>query len=293
MVATSIRNLDVVSETLLLPLYFRALESRNPSPILFDPMAEGLVARIPYDFSKLDNQEVVQVATMMRVREMDRMVAAFLSDHPEAVVVNVGAGLDTRFFRMDNTRLRWYELDLDPVTCIRKTFFEERENYGFLSASMFDPEWTQRICVEDRPVLVIAEGVLFYFEEEKVKRFIRLVGNRFPGAHLIFDTVSPFQVWMSHFNPAICTTQARFRWGLFLPGEMASWGPCFRLMDHHCYFDRPEPRLGWFNFFHLCPAVRLGFRVLHYRLGRPGGCADGAESTETGIVSGNMNGGSC
>ena len=63
---------DVVQETLLIPLYYRALESRRgKQAILKDNLAEQLVKRIDYDFSKLNKAKLSKLGCVVRVRYYD------------------------------------------------------------------------------------------------------------------------------------------------------------------------------------------------------------------------------
>ena len=58
---------DVVQETLLIPLYYRALETRRPKGnILKDDLAERLIDRIDYDFSKLDAAPLSKLGCVVR-----------------------------------------------------------------------------------------------------------------------------------------------------------------------------------------------------------------------------------
>ena len=52
-------DLGAVQETLILPLWARAKEMEKKNPIVYDTYARDIVARIDYDFSKI---EVGQVA---------------------------------------------------------------------------------------------------------------------------------------------------------------------------------------------------------------------------------------
>lgn len=45
---------SVVAETLLIPLYMRAKESRRSNPILKDKVAEELVESLEYDYTRFD-----------------------------------------------------------------------------------------------------------------------------------------------------------------------------------------------------------------------------------------------
>lgn len=266
----SIPPLDAISETLMLPLYFRAQECSAPSPLVRDPMARALVERLPYNFKKFDGHILMQTATLMRVAAVDRMVRAFLASYPDAVVVNVGAGLDTRFFRMDTGELDWYEMDLPEVMYIRRYFFEESDRYHMIDASLDEPDWYRKVVRRGRPLLILAEGVLMYLTEDCVRRFVHKIREDFSPAFLIFDAVSPLQVVMSAFNPTLWLTGARFCWGLSFPGELENWGEDIRLCESRHYLDQPDSRLGWMNIFHLHPAVRFGFSVQGYTLGKSG-----------------------
>ncbi|GGZ01265.1 hypothetical protein [Streptomyces poonensis] len=88
-------NLGTVQETLLIPLYARAMENRKEFPILRDARAEEIVAAIEYDFARFDGLPSLTGA-MLRTVLFDRWVADFLAAHPDGTVVEIGTGLNTR-----------------------------------------------------------------------------------------------------------------------------------------------------------------------------------------------------
>jgi len=117
------RGLSGVEETLLIPLYVRALESRRTDALLVDERAVALVEQWPEDFARIEGlrmDEEDRVAIVLRSRELDRRVREFLARHPDAVVVHVGCGLDARFERVDDRRVEWYDLDLPEVIGLRR-----------------------------------------------------------------------------------------------------------------------------------------------------------------------------
>jgi O-methyltransferase involved in polyketide biosynthesis len=94
-----------VAETLLIPLYHRAMESQRPDGILKDEKAAALVNLLNYDFDQIRRIRTTEgnmVARLMLTREMDRYAQEFLGHHPDGVVVHIGCGLDSRFERVDN-----------------------------------------------------------------------------------------------------------------------------------------------------------------------------------------------
>ena len=79
------QTLNGVAETLLIPLYNRAMESQRPDAIMKDEKAVDLVTKMSYDFDqvrKIRMAEGNKVARIMLTREMDRYARDFLSRHP-------------------------------------------------------------------------------------------------------------------------------------------------------------------------------------------------------------------
>lgn len=96
-------DLSSVAETLLIPLYNRAMESQRPDAIMKDEKAVVLMKKIGYNFdqiTKIRMFDANKVARVMLTREMDRYTRVFLNRHPKAVVVHIGCGLDSRFGRL-------------------------------------------------------------------------------------------------------------------------------------------------------------------------------------------------
>lgn len=182
---------NVVAETLLIPLYMRAKESRRgKSAILKDEMAEKLVDRIEYDYSKLDGARLSEVGCVVRGWFFDKAVRRFIAEHDRPVVVNVGCGLDTRVQRIgDDGRTVFYELDLPEVIVLRRELIPEPANSHYLSASLLETGWMDELKKRhpDGDFIFVVEGVLMYFYEEQVRLFLGEVTVRFPGGELWFD----------------------------------------------------------------------------------------------------------
>ena len=69
------QNLGGVAETLLIPLYVRAMESQRPDALMKDEKAVALVTRMGHDFDRVRQipmLEANKVARIMLTREMDR-----------------------------------------------------------------------------------------------------------------------------------------------------------------------------------------------------------------------------
>jgi O-methyltransferase involved in polyketide biosynthesis len=93
--------LTPVEQTAFLTGYARALDSRWSRPILGDTLADEVVRKIDYDFAGLGVQTSVVCQAALRAKMLDDRVRAFIEKHPDAVVVDLGAGLDSGFYRVD------------------------------------------------------------------------------------------------------------------------------------------------------------------------------------------------
>jgi O-methyltransferase involved in polyketide biosynthesis len=258
-----------IPETLLIPVWARAVENHHPDPIIRDERASELMSQIKYDFSKFESARLSQLGISIRTRLLDDAVMAFLGRNERAVVVNLGAGLDTRYERIGLYGQEWYDLDLPEAIELRRRFFIERQACRFLEKSVFDISWMDDIEDNGRAVLLIAEGLLMYFSEPEVKRLFKDLVNRFPQAEILLEVIGSFLMGRSKRHDAVSKIDGapEFKWGIKNSREMARWHPSIEFVNEWCYFDYYKERAGWFGRFARLPFVRprLASRIVHLR----------------------------
>jgi O-methyltransferase involved in polyketide biosynthesis len=272
--------LSGVPETLLIPLYIRAVESQRPDAMMKDEKAVALVTQMSYDFDRVRKIPMTagnKVTRIMLTREMDRYARDFLARHPEAVVVHIGCGLDSRFERVDNGRVEWFDLDLpDVIELRRKLIGDEREHYHLLGCSVLEDAWLAPVKAHSRrPLLFLAETVFVYFREAQVKSLVLTLRDQFPGAELVFDGWTPFLVWLGNRQLSLSSSKLAaglLRWGVWRAQELEGWGDGIRLLDEWGFFDEPEPRLAHIRrWWHPIESVVKTHRIGHFQLGRAAG----------------------
>jgi len=264
------QTLSDMAETLLFPLYLRATESQRPDAMIRDEKAVALVDQINYDFSRFKFVGIDEIALAMRTRQFDRCARDFLARFPDAVVVHIGPGLDTRFERVDNGRVEWYDLDLPEVIELRRKFIGgEKDRYHLLSCSVLDNAWLDVVSVHSqRPFLFMAEGVLMYFEEAQVKSLVLMLLRRFPGSELVCDVETPLQNRIDNLKLARNKFSARIKWSLKLGRDLESWGDGISLLEEWFYIYDPEPRLDSYRWIRHFPFLAKAAGVFRYRLGK-------------------------
>src|SRR5664280_281176 len=113
--------------------------------------------------------EHYQVNWATRAYHIDSIIIKIIADFPDATIVNIGAGLDTTFQRIDNGKIFWYDLDLQDTIELRRKLIPESERNRFISKSVLDFTWCKDIEVIRSKVIFIAAGVLCYFDKESVR----------------------------------------------------------------------------------------------------------------------------
>jgi O-methyltransferase involved in polyketide biosynthesis len=270
------QDLSGVAETMLIPLYNRAMESQRPDAMMKDQRAVELVAQMICDFDqvrKIRMSEGNKAARIMLTRQMDCYARDFLNRHPDGVVVHIGCGLDSRFERVDNGRTEWYDLDLPGVIEMRRKYFgDEGGRCHLLRCSALEVTWLEEVKVHSRrQFLFLAENVFVYFTEEQVKLLVLRLSGHFPGAELVFDGWKPFFVWLGNRQLSSSKFAGLLRWGLRNAHDLEGWGNGVRFIDEWGFFDHPEPRMGSYRW--IAPFFRLFKPMCIYRfqLGASGG----------------------
>jgi O-methyltransferase involved in polyketide biosynthesis len=217
-------SLSGVAETLLVTLYIRATESQRPDALIKDERAEALVRQLDPEILRKTlalTEDTGRLVLILKSREFDRFAQDFLVRHPDAVVVHIGCGLDTRFERVcselpDNGQVEWYDLDLPEVIDLRRALIGgEGGRYHLLAGSVLEDFWLEAVEPHrQRPFLFLAEGVFMYFTEAQVKSLVLRLKEHFPAAELVFDAYSPFMRWAHNLRVIRKRVGAHLNWDL-------------------------------------------------------------------------------
>ena len=239
---------NIVAETLLIPLYMRAKESRREAPILDDKAAERLADSLEYDYSRFDGAKLSEVGCVVRGWYFDRAVMRFIDTHPCPVVVNVGCGLDTRFQRIGNGKAVFYDMDLPEVISLRRELIPEQPGNIYIADSLLETGWMDSLRQKhpDAQFIFIAEGVLMYFYEKQVKAFLHNIASRFRGGELWFDVCGTIMSRHGVKPDSLRNHEAQIRSGLSDGHLVEQWEPALRLIEQANYMKFFRPRWGFF-----------------------------------------------
>lgn len=223
---------------MLATLYAKALDADLPTPVLGDRWAKEIVSRIDYDWSQTTITAARSPSVTTRTAHFDGWVRQFLAVHPEAVVLHLGCGLDSRFFRLDpGPGVRWYDVDYPEVAELRmKLYPDGGDRYQVVAASVTDPAWLQDIP-QDLPVLAVGEGLTMYLTEDDGLALLRRIVGHCASGELQFDAFNWLGIKTQWSNAVVRRSGARLHWAINGPDDIRGAVSGTRLLSWLSPFD--------------------------------------------------------
>ena len=266
-------------------LYCRALESASETPILVDPAAEELIAKLDPLLApsrsalhrqllerRIDRRDAAFVA--LRAARFDRCALEFASRTRPSLIVNLGCGFDTRFQRIDDGELQFLDVDRAEIIRLKRHLSASGNRHRHIQASVLETDWMSEIAPTSSPPLFLAEGLLMYLPEDRVRALVLEIQARFPGAEFVTDVIDTRWLrpwirwtidvklrWRYRFGKS-----ARFVSGLRNSRDMENWGEGIEYLREWCILDESEPKSGLSRVLRRLEIARRLHRVVHYRL---------------------------
>jgi O-methyltransferase involved in polyketide biosynthesis len=179
-----------VRMTALITLYLRWLDNKDRRSILQDSWADGVVEHLGFDFSPFGSMGYTRFTIAARSRLIDEWVTRYLSENPDAIVLDLGSGFDSRVFRVDPAPgHQWYDVDFPDIIAIRNQLYPARQGHTAIGAPVTEPDWLEHVP-GDRPVIVVADSLLMFLDEEEVRTLFRRITGHFPRGEFVFTAYS-------------------------------------------------------------------------------------------------------
>jgi methyltransferase (TIGR00027 family) len=193
------QTIQNVSDTAFMVAQWRAMESERPEPLFRDPLAAKLAGEhgrkiletIPVNF-------VGSWSVAIRTVIIDDLIEQAIAEGVDTIL-NLGAGLDTRPYRIDLPKsLRWVEVDYPHVIALK----DERLAGESPSCSLdrVNLDLTDRaarrrfladVSAEAGKILVLTEGVIPYLTEANVAELAADLKATAKVRYWIVDYFSP------------------------------------------------------------------------------------------------------
>ncbi len=210
-------KLNNESKTLFIPLLGKAIMSKD-NIFLHDPKAEEIISKIDYNFNSLKQSKWLSMYMSVRALIIDELCNKYIKEHPNATIIHLGCGLDSRCLRVNQNFGTWYDIDYENVIDIRKKFYEEDSKHKMIGSSVVDYKWLKEIKINDN-IMVVAEGLTMYLSEEEIKELLEQINNKLGDVHLLFDAYSKKGVRSSKIKNPVNQMNAEVKYGIDNPEE--------------------------------------------------------------------------
>ena len=182
--------MDHVQRTLYIPLYGKSYVSRR-GLLLQDPKAEEIWENEGFPLKGKAKSKWLAYNMAMRSVVFDRWTQRQLQACPNAVILHVGCGMDSRCLRVEAKDCQWFDVDFPEVIAARKRYFEETERYHMIGADIRQEDWLARIP-GDRTAIIVMEGVSMYLKPEELKAALGRWNNHFKEIRILLDSYTIF-----------------------------------------------------------------------------------------------------
>ena len=231
-------NLSQVSRTAILTLICRAVEAEKNKSVFNDPMAVLSLDRLMSIASEEEKRWIISKKRMYagiqrrhaaagarRAKTFDDVANRYIAGNPYCTVINLACGFDTRFWRIENEKCCYIEIDLPEVIQLKKEILQDHLTYEMMGCSVLDTAWIDTVTTNGNAgFLLLAEGLFMWFPKQEVTRILKDIGDRFCRSQLVMDMVP--EIWTKGILKYLMYLEARIDWGLDV-----SW--VFGLQDPH------------------------------------------------------------
>lgn len=189
-----------INKTLYIPLYGKSYVSKK-GLFLTDKKAEEIWAAEGFLLKGKAKSKWLAYYMGIRSAVFDDWLKQQIIDSPEAVVIHIGCGMDSRAERIDAKWHKWYDVDFATVIEERKRYYSKTLNYKMIAADVRDNEWLKNIT-EQKIALIVMEGVSMYLDTEDMQRLMQGLSEHFEAFTMLADFYTSFAVKMSKYkNP--------------------------------------------------------------------------------------------
>ena len=244
--------MNEVNNTLFIPLYGKAKVSRQ-GIILKDPAAERIWSSESFPIRGKSRSRWLAYNMAMRARVFDDWTDALLRKHPEALVIHIGCGLDSRFERVRNPYAGWVDCDLPEVIDIRKKYYDESDRYHMVALDASDPRQIMHLP-ESGTAIVVLEGLTMYLANEEVRELFRALETRYRNVLVLADFYTEFGAKASKFKNPVNEVGVTCLYGIDNPARILQ-GLRLHIRREHTF--TPARLVN-----ELSPAERAVFRIL-------------------------------
>ena len=259
--------MDQVNRTLYIPLYGKSFVSKK-GIILHDEKAEEIWAAEAFPLKGKSKSKWLAYYMGMRSAVFDRWLAEQMVQLPDAVVLHIGCGMDSRILRVGERNHLWFDVDFPDVIAQRRRYFGETANYKMIPGDLRETDWLEQI--PGKRAIVVLEGVSMYVTLAQLRAAVENLYGRFENVQILMDCYTEFAAKASKYKNPINDVGVTQVYGMDDPNSLPGF--------HREHEMTPEDLIGQldgmekrvFRSLYAGGVAKKMYRLYAYR----GGCHD-------------------
>lgn len=204
--------MNEVNKTLYIPLYGKSKVSKQ-GIILKDTMAERIWEAEAFPIRGKSKSKWLAYNMAMRAKIFDNWTEFLLHQHPNAMVLQIGCGLDSRCLRVGAPYTNWFDGDFPEVIATRKKYYRETPQYHMIVFDATDPTLVNTLPDSDTAI-VILEGLSMYLENRQLNALLKALSDKYPSLHILMDVYTVFGAKASKYKNPINDVGVTTVWGI-------------------------------------------------------------------------------
>ncbi len=259
-------NLNAVSETALITLRARAIEAEKEKPIIEDAIGlkclNSLQSFLPTEtLNRLLTTKLPSTLTRyiaLRARKYDAYTRTFIEESPDGLVVSLGCGFDTRYWRVSDKAWNYVEIDLPEVIELKKKVLGDMANYTMIGCSVLEERWLENIIARQKEnVLFLAEGLFMYLPKSDVIGIFNKLSESFSESQIVFEVVNQKYtagIWKKIVESKMRRTLgtkagSSYDFGVREAKDVESYGKNIKVVEEWSYFEDEDIRPKFLRLF--------------------------------------------
>ncbi len=250
-----------VSDTSIWVAYYRAQETERPDALFRDPLAKILIGERGKAIA--DNMKTIgkytKTQVILRTVIIDQFIESLVNQEGVDTVINLGAGLDTRPYRLNiPASLHWIEVDYPHIISHKTNLLSAEKQRCHLTRVPLDladlvkrKQFLSEINARAKKILVITEGVLPYLTENQVGELSADLKEQPRVVYWIAEFIDP--AVYKYLQSSVRSTKMKNAPFQFFPKDwleffkIRGWTPKqIRYINEEAHkFGRPVPMPWW------------------------------------------------
>jgi O-methyltransferase involved in polyketide biosynthesis len=194
----------------------------------------------------------------LRARKYDSYTRSFIKEYPDGLVVSLGCGFDTRYWRVSDKPWNYVEIDLPEVIELKRDILSNNVDYEMIGISVLNMDWIGQIAARQKEkVLILAEGLFMYLPERDMIQLFKKLASDFSQSQLVFEIVH--KKYTKGFRKKIVESKIRkrsgteagssYRYGIKDAKEIELYSGKIGVLEEWSYFEDPDIRPGFQRLF--------------------------------------------